>query len=171
MSQWYQRRCWKLIFLSLVRSAKSENGQTCWTKFWKGTTKGRFHQTLVQNVSIVSEELFKMWKVHNDDRRKVMKIAHMTLLVRWAINIWYRTLRFKYYYSTSKILKKKLKKKYSKGKKPTPWKINPNNKKKILFIIQKIVVKYNTVIPLYNEKRSYMREGLSWGVQISNILY
>jgi len=23
LSQWYQRRCWKLIFLSLVRSAKS----------------------------------------------------------------------------------------------------------------------------------------------------
>ena len=77
-----------------------------------------------------------MWKVHNDDRRKVMKIAHMTLLVRWAINIWYRTLRFKYYYSTSKILKKKKKKNILKEKKQLH--------EKLILIIKKN--------PIYNSK-------------------
>ena len=47
-----------------------EGGQTCLTLFWKGTTQGSFHQSLVQNGYVVSEELMIMWKVYDYNRDK-----------------------------------------------------------------------------------------------------
>ena len=47
-----------------------EDGQTCLTLFWKGTTQGSFHQSLVQNGYVVSEELMIMWKVYDYNRDK-----------------------------------------------------------------------------------------------------
>jgi hypothetical protein len=47
-----------------------EGGQTCLTLFWKGTTQGTFHQSLVQNGYVVSEELMIMWTVYDYNRDK-----------------------------------------------------------------------------------------------------
>ena len=56
------------------------------THFWKGTTQGPFHQSLVQIHPVVSEEKIEMCKVYGrtDDGRQVMAIAHMDLWSRWA---------------------------------------------------------------------------------------
>jgi hypothetical protein len=37
----------------------------CRTQFWKGTTQGPFHQSLVQIGSVVLEELIKMQKAND----------------------------------------------------------------------------------------------------------
>jgi hypothetical protein len=37
-------------------------GGDCWTQFCKGITQGPFHQSLVQIVPVVLEELIKMQK-------------------------------------------------------------------------------------------------------------
>ena len=53
-----------LNFLFLVMADILVNGRGHQTQFWKGTTKGPFHQSLVQIGSVASEELIKMWKVN-----------------------------------------------------------------------------------------------------------
>jgi hypothetical protein len=42
-------------------------GGDCQTQFWKETTQGPFHQSLVQIGPVVSDELIKMQKAN--DRR------------------------------------------------------------------------------------------------------
>jgi hypothetical protein len=37
------------------------------TQFWKGTTQGPFHQSLVAIGPVVSEEKIKMWNVDGRD--------------------------------------------------------------------------------------------------------
>jgi len=50
------------MFLFLVIKAILEVGWTYMTQFCQGTSKGQFHQTLVQNGSAVSKELIKIEK-------------------------------------------------------------------------------------------------------------
>ena len=39
----------------------------CQTQFWKGTTQGPFHQSLVQIGPVVLKELIKMQKANETD--------------------------------------------------------------------------------------------------------
>jgi hypothetical protein len=60
-------------------------GRDCRTQFWKGITRGPFHQILVQIGPVVLEELIKMQKIkkrQTDDGRPVVAIAQIR--VRWA---------------------------------------------------------------------------------------
>jgi hypothetical protein len=50
-------------FLFLVTVDILVGGRGHRTQFWKGTTKGPFHRSLVQIGPVASEELIKMWKV------------------------------------------------------------------------------------------------------------
>jgi hypothetical protein len=54
-------------------------GRDCQIQFWKGTTHGPFHQSLVSSGQVVSEENIFSNCLRTDDRRKVMTKAHMTL--------------------------------------------------------------------------------------------
>jgi hypothetical protein len=71
-------------FLFLVTATMLVGGRDCRTQFWKGITHGPFHQTLVLNGQVVSEENIFSNCVQTDDRRKVMTKAHLTIWVRWA---------------------------------------------------------------------------------------
>jgi hypothetical protein len=43
------------VKLSSAVAAILVGGLKCWTRFWKGTTQGSFHQSFVEIGSVVSE--------------------------------------------------------------------------------------------------------------------
>ena len=52
------------VKLSSAVAAILVRGLKCWTQFWKGTTQGSFHQSLVAIGPVVSEEKIFMWISH-----------------------------------------------------------------------------------------------------------
>ena len=64
-------------FLFLITATMLVGSRDCRTQFWQGITHRPFHQSLVSNGQVVSEENIFSNCVRTDDRRKVMTKDNM----------------------------------------------------------------------------------------------